>query len=99
MNTTYLIVHEGSAILCLICDRTSSNANDVRNKFCGHCKVFHESHGARHMLLQRMFDELVADFISHTKGLPSSTSIMDLIMWSSGQIDNPTEIDHDKQTK
>jgi ribosomal protein S27AE len=30
------------AITCLTCGRTSFNSNDVENKYCGHCHVFHE---------------------------------------------------------
>jgi hypothetical protein len=95
MNTTYLIVDDGRAIVCLICDRKSWNTNDVEKKYCGYCKVFHEEHRTRHALLQRMLDEIVADFISHTYHLPSNVSVMDLMKWSSSQVDNPTEGDRD----
>lgn len=37
---TYTI--SGNSITCLICGRTSFNRNDVKNKYCGHCKHFHE---------------------------------------------------------
>jgi hypothetical protein len=30
------------AILCLTCGYLSHNHNDVANKYCGHCCVFHE---------------------------------------------------------
>jgi hypothetical protein len=29
-------------ILCLRCGWVSHNQNDVANKYCGHCHVFHE---------------------------------------------------------
>ncbi len=50
-----------------------------------------EEHKARHQLLHRELDELLADFISHTKALPSKTTIMELVEWSHGQTINPTE--------
>lgn len=48
-------------------------------------------HKTRHIELHRSLDELVADFITHTKNLPSKTIVMELIMWSAKQTDNPTE--------
>jgi len=51
-----------------------------------------EEHKARHQLLHEELDELLADFIAHTKNtLPSTTSIMELIKWSHGQTIDPTE--------
>jgi hypothetical protein len=50
-----------------------------------------EEHRARHVELHRSLDELVADFIRHTDRLPSETSVMDLMMWSHAQTQNPTE--------
>lgn len=29
-------------IMCLHCGRVSHNSNDVANKYCGHCHIFHE---------------------------------------------------------
>ncbi len=29
-------------IMCLNCGRVSHNPNDVANKYCGHCHIFHE---------------------------------------------------------
>jgi len=29
-------------IMCLTCGRVSHNPNDVANKYCGHCHIFHE---------------------------------------------------------
>jgi ribosomal protein S27E len=31
------------SIKCHICGKTSYNPNDVKNKYCGYCKVFHSS--------------------------------------------------------
>jgi len=43
-NPTYEIVtdEKGTRIRCLICGRTSWHPEDVRNRYCGACKVFHE---------------------------------------------------------
>ena len=50
-----------------------------------------EEHKERHKILHKELDELVADFISHTKSLPSRASIMDLMEWSHKQTKTPTE--------
>ena len=50
-----------------------------------------EEHKARHQLLHKELDELIADFITHTKSLPSKTSLMELMSWSRIQTTNPTE--------
>jgi hypothetical protein len=41
MNT-YQITHDGKAIKCLACGLTSHNGNDVREKHCVKCRVFHD---------------------------------------------------------
>jgi hypothetical protein len=39
---TYQIAADGfSSILCLICQRRSYNLNDVKYRYCAHCKRFH----------------------------------------------------------
>lgn len=38
---TYLLVQGGSAILCLRCGLRSFNANDIQERYCGHCHQFH----------------------------------------------------------
>jgi hypothetical protein len=50
-----------------------------------------QKHKAKHQLLHKHLDELVADFIQHTKLLPSTTSIAELIRWSYTQTQEPTE--------
>lgn len=50
-----------------------------------------KEHKERHKKLHQSLDELMADFIEQTGGLPSKTSLMDFIVWSSGQTKNPTE--------
>ena len=39
---TYVIVHQGRAIKCLVCRMTSHNPNDVAFRFCGNCNRFHD---------------------------------------------------------
>lgn len=34
---TYFVGRDGKSILCLGCGRRSTDANDVRYKFCGNC--------------------------------------------------------------
>ena len=46
-------------------------------------------HKDRHLILHKMLDELVADYISQS-GRSLSSTIMDLIYWSFDQTQNPT---------
>ncbi len=39
---TYELVEENTGIVCLICGMVSYNREDVRRRFCGNCKVFHD---------------------------------------------------------
>ena len=48
-----------------------------------------EEHREKHKQLHHSLDELLADFITHTKALPSKTSILELVTWSSGQTKDP----------
>ena len=50
-----------------------------------------EEHKARHVLLHKELDELLADFIMHTHKLPSQTTIMEFLTWSHEQTVNPIE--------
>jgi len=50
-----------------------------------------EEHIARHEILHRELDELVADMITHTKMLPSKTTVMELMQWSCQQKSEPAE--------
>lgn len=50
-------------------------------------------HFKRHELLHDELDELVADFITHTKLMPSRTTISVLLNWSYEQTENPTEVE------
>ena len=50
-----------------------------------------EEHKLRHISLHKNLDELMADFILHTKKLLSETSIMEFLEWSYTQTKEPTE--------
>ena len=50
-----------------------------------------KEHKERHVELHKMLDELVADFLSQTNGLPSKTTVMELMKWSYEQTVAPTE--------
>ncbi len=51
-----------------------------------------KDHKQRHILLHRYLDELVADWITHTEGLPSRSTIFELMQWANCQTYDPTEI-------
>jgi len=38
---TYRLLDDGRAIECRRCGLTSHNLNDVRELFCGNCRLFH----------------------------------------------------------
>ena len=48
-------------------------------------------HRRRHVELHNSLDELLADFLTHTKNRPSETTIYELMKWSHEQTINPTE--------
>ena len=50
-----------------------------------------EEHKVRHIELHRKFDELLADFISHTGKTPSNTTLREFMEWSYQQTIEPTE--------
>mgnify|MGYP001580647522 CR=1 FL=1 len=49
-------------------------------------------HQQRHAELHRSLDELVTDFITHTKCLPSTTTVLELMQWSSEQTVSPSHV-------
>lgn len=49
-----------------------------------------DEHIEAHKQLHHSLDLLVADFIQHNQGMPSRSTIMDLIRWSHAQMENPT---------
>jgi hypothetical protein len=54
-------------------------------------KMTPEEHKARHELLHKHLDELVADFISLTDRLPSMTTLLEFMKWSYAQTIKPDE--------
>ena len=50
-----------------------------------------DEHRERHRELHKAFDELLADFLTHTEKLPSKTSVLELMTWSNEQTVEPTE--------
>lgn len=42
MIPTYEIVEDGKAIKCCVCGLTSYHPEDVGNRYCGKCHVFHD---------------------------------------------------------
>lgn len=52
-------------------------------------KISREDHIKRHGELHRALDELMADYITHTKGLPVETTVMQLMEWSHKQMTEP----------
>jgi LSD1 subclass zinc finger protein len=39
---SYTISSNGKTITCHECGLTSANSNDVAQRYCGHCHLFHE---------------------------------------------------------
>ena len=52
-----------------------------------------KEHIKKHKELHKALDELMADFITHTDGMPSSCSIMELAQWAYQQTEDPTEVE------
>jgi len=52
-------------------------------------KVTKKEHKQRHEELHKALDELVADWLGNTKNLPSASTVMQLLQWSSKQARKP----------
>lgn len=50
-------------------------------------------HKQKHILMHRYLDELLADFIAHSKETPLGKPIRDLLNWSYKQTQNPDELE------
>lgn len=48
-----------------------------------------EEHKERHRMLHKYFDELLADWITHTGKRPSGATVLELMEWSAEQKENP----------
>jgi hypothetical protein len=59
----------------------------------GH-ELTEEEHRQRHVELHKALDELIADFLAHTRGtkLPSTTPIRELMEWSHKQTVKPRDL-------
>lgn len=42
MTAGFRISAEGDAITCMTCKKTSHNLGDVEQRYCGHCRKFHD---------------------------------------------------------
>jgi len=51
-----------------------------------------QEHIKCHKRLHKYLDELAADFFAQTGKMPSESSVMELMTWSCGQTENPTEV-------
>lgn len=54
-----------------------------------------EEHQLQHSELHKALDELIADWITHGNGMPSKSTVYDLLEWSHKQVnegpDHPVE--------
>jgi len=50
-----------------------------------------DEHKEHHKRLHKAFDELLADFLRHTRKFPSKTSTLELAKWANEQTIEPTE--------
>jgi len=48
-------------------------------------------HQERHRELHARLDELIADWMTHTGGMPTKATVFDLMTWSAAQCDSPDE--------
>jgi len=49
-----------------------------------------QEHKEIHIALHKSLDELLSDFITQTKKLPSETTVLEFLTWSNNQTRNPT---------
>lgn len=56
-------------------------------------KMTKEEHIKRHIELHKSLDELLADFMNHTKKSLTKTNLMEFMNWSYSQTIEPTEED------
>jgi len=50
----FVVLNEGQAIKCLTCEHTSWHPEDVKQRFCGYCKVFHDDEALKSVLKQAL---------------------------------------------
>ncbi len=56
-----------------------------------------DTHKKVHRRLHFSFDELVTDYIAHTKLLLGQSTILDLMIWSYEQTENPAGLHDDDE--
>lgn len=59
---TYTVAADGASITCHLCGMTSHHPADVENRYCAHCRIFHDSQAAAAELIP--FDERVMGMLS-----------------------------------
>jgi hypothetical protein len=42
-TVSYAVSFDGKAIFCRMCGNASHNQNDIENRYCGHCHLFHDN--------------------------------------------------------
>ena len=99
---------EGEGLLCLGCGADLANwretfgdepccPSQVKDEGEKEVRMNSEEHKARHQLLHKELDELIADYLQNTSGRVLSgrtslyNSICDLMTWSYEQTINPTD--------
>jgi hypothetical protein len=70
---TFTIVNNSygqKGIKCLLCNRTSWNPNDVENKYCGNCHLFHDfaTYDITQRILKILLDKIYVDANGVLKG-------------------------------
>lgn len=82
---------------CRRCGRISGEHVQHRDGRPPHCpgldQPLNDVHAARHAQLHAMLDELVADWLIHTKKRPSSSTVLELMQWANEQRISPTHRD------
>lgn len=53
MEKTYRL--NGNSITCLMCGATSYHPEDIRNRYCGRCHVFHEIEHTRRAMYRNPY--------------------------------------------
>jgi hypothetical protein len=75
----YTITTDGRSITCKRCGMTSHNLNDVRNRYCGHCKLFHEDEEAPlTACVLYIFQPGIAEPDIHNSRLPAKPSYKEI---------------------
>ena len=74
---TYVIPEDEECIICLGCHLISHNPNDVENRYCPHCHVFHD----------HIWPPARADWIANTKKLVDDSRLEGVNVCPSKSVD------------